>query len=277
MFADDCVLYMSGNKWNVIRPKLQSDLDAFALWCHTNALSLNISKTIAKTMIFGNRHKLGKITDPLPLHVQGHYLQFVTKYNYLGIILDSELTLELFYKSIIKKINYKIYTLRKIRKYISFEIASQIYKQTILPFFDYGGFIDISFNKEKKKELQIMQNDILRICNGSRLLDKVSIEKLHKKAKLLAMEQRRDKQLLLLMYIYSNDDNVQAINERNTCSANKFVFKTESKIGTKYENSPFYKGTKLWNVLTREVQYAENKWVFKTCINKMYKSYKNEL
>ena len=55
------------------------------------------------------------------------------------------------------------------------------------------------------------------------------------------------------------------------------LYLKQSKIGTKYENSPFYMGTKLWNDLTREVQYAENKWVFKTCINKTYKSYTNEL
>ena len=133
MFADDCVLYISGNNWNNIRPMLQLDLDAFALWCRNNALSLNISKT--KTMIFGNRHKITKIRDPLPLYVQLQNLQFVKKYTYLGITLDSEITLEPYYKSIIKKVNNKIYTFRKIRKYISFDIAVQIYKQTIFPFF----------------------------------------------------------------------------------------------------------------------------------------------
>ena len=108
-------------------------------------------------------------------------------------------------------------------------------------------------------------------------MDRVSIDKLHKKSKLLALEQRREKQLLLLMYTYSKEDNVQAINERNTRSANEFIFRTESKIGTKYENSPFYVGTKLWNILSRDVQFADNKWIFKACISKMYLNYKNEL
>ena len=29
MYADDCVLYLSGNNWRSIRPKLQKDLDCF--------------------------------------------------------------------------------------------------------------------------------------------------------------------------------------------------------------------------------------------------------
>ena len=37
------------------------------------------------------------------------------------------------------------------------------------------------------------------------------------------------------------------------------VFKTETKIGTKYEKSAFYQGTKLWNNLSREIQESEDK------------------
>ena len=76
---------------------------------------------------------------------------------------------------------------------------------------------------------------------------------LYKKAKLLSLDQRRQERLLMLMYIYSNEENVQVTHERNTRSSNKCVFKTESKIGTQYENSPFYKGTKLLIPLNREI------------------------
>ena len=140
-----------------------------------------------------------------------------------------------------------------------------------------GFCVGISLTVEKRNELQIIQNDILRICNGTRIADRVSIELLHNKAKLLSLSQRRQKQFLMLMYIYSKDDNVQLIHARNTRNANKFVFKTEVKIYSEYENSPFYKGTNLWNVLNQDVQYSGNKWDFKSHINKMYKKYKNEL
>ena len=63
MFADDCILYISGNNWSSIHAKLQMDLTAFVNWSSDNALVLNVSKT--KTVIFGNRHKLSKIRIPL--------------------------------------------------------------------------------------------------------------------------------------------------------------------------------------------------------------------
>ena len=83
-------------------------------------------------------------------------------------------------------------------------------------------------------DLQVMQNDILRICNRSKLSDRISIEHLHMKSKLLSLEQRREKQLLMLMYIHSKNNNVRKIPGRETRNANKFTFKTALKIGTKY-------------------------------------------
>ena len=112
MFADDCMLYISGNTWPTVRNKLQCDLDKFVQWIDINALRLNTIKT--KAMIFGNRNKLLKIKDPVPLQIYGKNLGFVTKYNYLGVILDSEMTLEPFFRTILKRINSKIYNLRKI-------------------------------------------------------------------------------------------------------------------------------------------------------------------
>ena len=79
------------------------------------------------------------------------------------------------------------------------------------------------------------------------------------------------------MYIYSKTENVQYIPERNTHSTDKFVFKTETKIGTKYEKSAFYQGTKPWNNLSREIQDSEDKWIFKSQICKLYKVFTNEL
>ena len=56
-----------------------------------------------------------------------------------------------------------------------------------------------------------------------------------------------------------------------------FTFKTDSKIGTKYGNSPFYKGTILWNRLGCDVQLSEDRWIFKGILKKMYKQYVNIL
>ena len=89
--------------------------------------------------------------------------------------------------------------------------------------------------KDNKNDLQIIQNDILRTCNKSKLSDKQSIYSLQKKANLLGLEQRRQKESLSLMYIYSKQANIRHICERQTWITSMFIFKTESKVGTKYK------------------------------------------
>ena len=59
----------------------------------------------------------------------------------------------------------------------------------------------------------------------------------------------------------------------NTRSQTKYVFKTETKIGRKYEKSSYYLGTILWNGLDRETKDSDSIFSFKRNIDKMYKKY----
>ena len=43
MYEDDCVLYLSGNNWPSMRPKLQEDLECFEHWGELDNLHLNLS------------------------------------------------------------------------------------------------------------------------------------------------------------------------------------------------------------------------------------------
>ena len=160
--------------------------------------------------------------------------------------------------------------MRKIRRYVTYHVALQIYKQLVLPSFDYAGFLLIACNKEKKHDLQVMLNDVVRFCNNNRREDRVMLKDRHKKAKLVSLEQRRCNQVLLLMYTPSKDDFNRNVCARITRQQDKYIFRTDSKIGTKYATRPYYKGTKLWNVLTREIQFSESIYIFKTQIRYYY-------
>ena len=47
--------------------------------------------------------------------------------------------------------------------------AILMYKQAVLPSFDYGGFLLVSCDKSQKKDLQVLQNNALRISLRYRL------------------------------------------------------------------------------------------------------------
>ena len=176
MFADDCVIYQSGNNWESVRQKLQIDLDAITTWTAENSLALNGSKTQA--MILGPRGKLARVDVKKPLLIFKIPVKFVKLYNYLGIIIDSEMTLQPMLKHVKRSLTNKIFCLRKIRKYLTEKAAVSIYKQTVLPIIDYSGFLLLACNSSDRSDLQKIQNDILRICFKIKLNDHISIKDL---------------------------------------------------------------------------------------------------
>ena len=118
-----------------------------------------------------------------------------------------------------------------------------------------------------------MQNDILRLCCKVKLNEHVSIKDLHRRCTIISLEQRMQKQLLWLMYIDSKNIENRIICERDLRSADKYSFKVNRKIGTKYQHSPFYIGTLLWNDLNVTTQFARDIIQFKQLIGKRYVIY----
>ena len=189
--------------------------------------------------------KLSKIIDPVPFQMRGKIVKYVSSHAYLGIILDNTMLLLPLLKSVKKRLTNKVFMLHKIRRYLNFEASLTVYKQMILPIVDYAGFLLMSCNSGDLEDLQIVQNDVLRICNRSKLSDKVSIVDLHKNCKIIGLKQRMQKQILWLMYIMSRDDKYLRVAPHETRSAHKVVSKVPTKFLPIYEHSPYYQGTKL--------------------------------
>ena len=114
-----------------------------------------------------------------------------------------------------------------------------LYKQTILPFLEYAGFMLIACGVKERRDLQKCQNDTLRICTKVKLADHVRIEYLHEKCKIVSLEQRRRQQLLMLMFKKKSDYTMQKVFPRNTRESTRIVFKTGSYEGTLYKCSPY--------------------------------------
>ena len=228
-------------------------------------------------MIVGTKNRISNLANPEQLKYMNCNIKFVRHCTYLGVVIDNSMSLVPLINNVKKKVSNKIFMLKKLRKYITVEAAVLIYKQMILPLIDYAGFLLISCRSCDKSDLQVLQNDILRICDRSRVSDRISIEKLHNRYKVLSLEQRMRKQLLWLMYLVSKEDNVLNVPVRLTRNAEKVVFKVPTRITPKYEKSPFYLGTTLWNELSRDIQMANSVWEFKSAVSKKYKKYEDLL
>lgn len=92
LYADATVLYLSESSINKIVDQLNHSLKILHSWCVDNRLTINTGKT--KTMLFayGKMLEIAKtevLTYALTLH--NTELEFLEKYDYLGVTLDCEL------------------------------------------------------------------------------------------------------------------------------------------------------------------------------------------
>ena len=144
----------------------------------------------------------------------------------------------------------------------------------ILPLFDYSGYLLLSCYKMDHEDLQIIQNNALRLCLVIRLNDRISLVEIHSRANLMSLEQRRCIQLLSLLFIHGQTNvDVFEIPVRNTRAANIRKFRTEIYRKSKYKNSPYYKAAKLWDALPRHVKDSSTLSELKQHLKVLYPSF----
>ena len=85
LFADDCIIYLSGNNWQTVQEKIQCDFDTIVDWSFRNNLRLNYDKT--KAMVFSTRNRILKLTNPTPFKMRDIDIKFVKSHVYLGVTL----------------------------------------------------------------------------------------------------------------------------------------------------------------------------------------------
>ena len=139
--------------------------------------------------MIGNRAKLKNLTSHAPFNAGNRLIMFVNQFVYLGITLDDEMTLESLYTNVVRQTEQKLFTLRKLRRYVTKSAAICVYKQMILPILDYAGFMLISCSIGQKRELRKLQNSGIRTCVLYKRVEHISIERLHNEFCILSLEQ----------------------------------------------------------------------------------------
>ena len=124
MYADDTVLISNGISEIEAMNRSQKLYTQLLSWCDMFRLTVNVKKT--KHMLFNFKRK--SVTAPFSINGE---LENVCSYKYLGVDVDNLLSFNKFIE------NIRLYNFAKIRQFLTESIACQIFKQTILPLFEY--------------------------------------------------------------------------------------------------------------------------------------------
>ena len=150
LYADDTVIYCSRNNFEDASIDLQNILNIFGKWCSENALTVNVKKT--KIMAFGSKNNIKKDKGKT-LKLNGESISMVPSFKFLGVHLDQTLNFRHHLDVLISAINFKLFLLSKIRRYLNDKCALTIYKSMVIPYFDYADVIYMHSNNPDIKKL----------------------------------------------------------------------------------------------------------------------------
>ena len=264
LYADDTVLYYADKSKELACREVEKALVRVSRWCDSNKLTINAKKT--QHMLVS----IDKVVYDSPTHcinMGDCVLKNVDMYNYLGVHIDRELIFDEFFKQKCNKINLKLYHLLNMRKFITSHIATTLYKQAILPLFDYADFLIDSSSKYYVTKLDNLHAKALRLidCNRHRSDDTDVLENIY----LLDTPLRRRKDHhCMIMYRLSKlgrhiDRYRPTIRLR---SRRKVKFKKQKRNLEKIMKSPLYRGVKLWDMIPEDIQRSVTKVKFKTML-----------
>lgn len=221
-------------------------------------------------MVLGTSNSRKKCNSDLHITICDAKLDRVSNYKYLGVNLDSGVSLRDNTNKIIGMVSAKLNRLSYLRKYINKIISLLIYKTAVLPLLEYANVTQPLLTKTLQKKLQRLQNRALRIIYHYHL-PADTLEQLHLNARLMPVRQRADRHTLCLIYRRSRLPDQyphKIIGNAATRSASKVRFDLPRPKLEKYKTFSMYQGVQLWDELTAVVQHSVTYDYFNLCIPK---------
>ena len=163
MYADDTTLSstlpnIKNSRDQIIAEQLiNTELNKIDVWLRCNKLSLNISKT--KYMLYSMPQKQ---TPHMSINIGTTYIEQVYNFNFLGLVINSNLKWENHINNISYKCTRVIGILNKLKKVLPTRIKLLLYNTLILPHLTYvingWGFNCTRIKTLQKKAVRVIYN-----------------------------------------------------------------------------------------------------------------------
>ena len=265
LYADELALVINGKSVPIMLALMQSDLDTIGSWCYSNRLTVNASKTKAM-WCYPMRAPIRLVAGTDDLMLNGSVLSVVKEFNYLGVIIDYDLSFRSQCVKVHSMSNARFTQLCFIKKVIDQKTAISIYKTMILPVFDYADIVIDGGPTLAISRLQTVQNNCLRLCLGIKKTRDISTIDLHILCSAEKLKLRRKKHVLVLMFRRSKVADHVVTPVRLLRNNNKIKLLVHRPILESYRVSPLYRGMLHWQSLDPVVQHSLTISAFKGLI-----------
>ena len=182
LYADDTQLYVtfkSNNSDDLIAAKLKIEECVCQLdeWLTMNKLKLNSDKT--EILMFSARHRPSPSLSSI--YVCDDVIDLSTKAKNIGVIMDSNVTMESQVSSICKSGFYYLRKISRIRKYLNFKCAEILVHALVISRLDYANALLYGISNTSLERIQKVQNAAARIVTLTRKRDHITpvLYKLH--------------------------------------------------------------------------------------------------
>ena len=160
MYADDTTIYFNLKEFEYLNRErdINSELKKGNTWLKLNELSLDAQKT--KLMFFQRKQKQ---FDEINVQINGTQIERVESFNFLGIMLDENLTWKSHIEMVAKKISKVTGILYRLKNIFPENVLFMLYNSLIVSYINYGLLLwGVHVHK-----LELLQKKALRFMTNS--------------------------------------------------------------------------------------------------------------
>ena len=165
LFADDSALWCTDSDSQHSIPRLQQALNNINDWSQKNGCIFSPEKSAVVTFTKNTR-----MTEPSNLYLSGHIIKRASSFKFLGVVLDSRLSMTKHISHIKSKCSRRMNLFRCIAGAgfgADRKTLLQLYKTLVLPIIEYGSVAYAGGNDNVLKKLDTIQNAFIRIATGA--------------------------------------------------------------------------------------------------------------
>ena len=263
-YADDTTASISHTDLSALVKDCEEEAENIIKFMSANRLAANTDKTHVLIM----RRKMND-NDNLIINVGNHEIKESSSENLLGMIVENDLTWNAHVKNMVKKLKYRLFTLRRLSHCIPMDllrsVACGIFLSVIrywLPLYCPLRLKEEDPNPGIIKELKVVFNDCLRLLTSKRREDHASIKSMLEELNWCSINQLSGETRLLEAwktvhlekYCMKDVLSIKKKSEYMSTRSNDTDM-LEQGIVNKFSNARFVNMTaKIWNGCPREIK-----------------------